>query len=443
MSLGNVDFRGGISCIDGQRMESRQLTIESKLQDLELERHEIGINVPGRHLIEAFEKNLRLSGAVLTDHGEFRGLLSRHKFLNVLSRPYGLELFSNRPLASLLSLVQVDSTVFSGDTLIFAASQQCLSRRSEFVYEPLVVQDDSGHYQILDFRKLLLAQAQIYKTMTEMLDERNLALREANVEIKSLNDRLQAENLRMNAELSVARQMQLMVLPKANELEAIEGLDIAGFMEATSEVGGDYYDVLEQDGIVTIGIGDVVGHGLGSGLLMMMTQTAVRTLKEIGEQDLVNFLGALNRIIYKNVQRMNIDKDMTISILNYFQGQLHIIGQHEEVLIVRSDGTIERIDTMDLGVPIGLTEDITDLLNCETINLNSGDGVVLYSDGITESYNIDKVQYGMNRFCQTVSQNWAGNSAENVKASVVRDVWDFIGQQKIFDDITLLVLKQQ
>jgi len=99
--------------------------------------------------------------------------------------------------------------------------------------------------------------------------------------VTAMNEQLQIENLRMGAELNVARRIQQMILPSPQELE-IEGLDIAGYMAPADEVGGDYYDVLYTDDIVTISIGDVTGHGLESGLLMLMTQTAVRTLKEAG-----------------------------------------------------------------------------------------------------------------------------------------------------------------
>lgn len=253
---------------------------------------------------------------------------------------------------------------------------------------------------------------------------------------------LQAENFRMAKELDMLRQMQRMILPNSDELEAIEDLDIAGYMEPADEVGGDYYDVLCTDGIVTIGIGDVTGHGLESGILMVMTQTAVRTLKEIRELDPVKFLDALNRTIYKNVLRMNSEKNLTLVILTYSNGKISISGQHEETLVVRAGGKVERIDTMNLGFPIGLDEEISDFINHTLIKLNPGDGVVLYTDGIPEAYNIDKEQYGIERLCEVVSQNW-DSSAEEIKQAVADDVKQFIGSQKVFDDITLVVIKQK
>ncbi len=253
---------------------------------------------------------------------------------------------------------------------------------------------------------------------------------------------LQSENVRMAKELDMLRQMQHMILPTPEELETIAGLEIAGYMEPADEVGGDYYDILEMDGIVTIGIGDVTGHGLESGILMVMTQTAVRTLKEIRELNPNKFLDALNRTIYKNVRRMNSEKNLTLVILTYKRGKVRISGQHEETIVIRSNGQAERINTMNLGFPIGLDEDISDFINHTTIELNPGDGIVLYTDGIPEAYNMDNEQYGIPRLCQVASDNWT-KSAEEIKQAIITDVKGFIGEQRVFDDITLLVIKQK
>ncbi|MCP2727021.1 CHASE2 domain-containing protein [Limnofasciculus baicalensis] len=270
----------------------------------------------------------------------------------------------------------------------------------------------------------------------------NQQLVQANEKISTLNERLKSENIRMSAELDIIKEMQQLILPNPSELEEIEGLDIAGFMEPADEVGGDYYDVLNTDGIVTIGIGDVTGHGLESGILMVMTQTAVRTLKEIDEQDPVHFLDILNRTIYKNVQRMNSDKNLTLAILNYAEGKISISGQHEETIVVRKGGKLERIDTMNLGFPIGLDDEIADFISQTIVELDPGDGVVLYTDGIPEARDINKKFYGLDRLCEVVSQNWHLD-AEQIKQSAIDHLREFIGEQKVFDDITLVVLKRK
>ncbi|MEG4233022.1 SpoIIE family protein phosphatase [Microcoleus sp. Pol11C3] len=281
-----------------------------------------------------------------------------------------------------------------------------------------------------------------FETLEDKVEERTAELDRANQAISALNQRLKNENIRMSAELDILQQMQQLILPKPTELAAIEDLDIAGFMESASEVGGDYYDVLCTNGVVTICIGDVTGHGLESGILMVMTQAAVRTLQEMQESDPVRFLDTLNRTIYKNVQRMNSDKNMTLALLNYADSIISISGQHEETLVVRKGGQIQRIDTIDLGFPLGLEEDISKLISHVLVELGPGDGVVLYTDGIPEARNMHKKFYGIERLCEVVSQNWH-LSAEQIKEATIDDLRRFIGEQKVFDDITLLVLKQQ
>ena len=276
----------------------------------------------------------------------------------------------------------------------------------------------------------IFAQKSREQLMIEM-EDKNTVLQDSLRKIK-----------RMGAELDVAQQLQQMVLPKPEEFEDIEGLDISGYMEPADEVGGDYYDVLHTDGIVTIGIGDVTGHGLESGILMLMTQTAVRTLQEVGERDPVKFLDTLNRTIFQNVIRMDSEKNLTLAILNYSAGKVSISGQHEETIIVRDGGKIERIDTMDLGLPIGMDDDIGDFIDRTLVELDSGDGIVLYTDGIPEAFNMDKKQYGMERLCEVISRNWQ-YTAREIKDAIIADVREFIGEQKVFDDITLVILKQE
>jgi serine phosphatase RsbU (regulator of sigma subunit)/putative methionine-R-sulfoxide reductase with GAF domain len=276
-----------------------------------------------------------------------------------------------------------------------------------------------------------IANARTYEQVAQAYDE-----------IQLLNERLKDENLRMTAELEVTQRLQQMLLPTVEELEQIEELDIAGFMEPADEVGGDYYDVLNHNGQIKIGIGDVTGHGLESGVVMLMLQTAVRTLMTSDEKDPVRFLSILNQLLQENTQRMQVSKSMTLALLDYEIGQMRVSGQHEQVIVVRKGGQVELKDTLDLGFPLGLMSGVADFVQEMAIDLQSGDGVVLYSDGITEAENEAGEFYGLEQLCQVVGAHWKG-TAEAVSNSVIADVKAFIGDQKVYDDITLVVVKQR
>jgi PAS domain S-box-containing protein len=284
-----------------------------------------------------------------------------------------------------------------------------------------------------------------YEGTVEDITQRKLAelgLDKANKQILALNELLKEENLRMGSELNVTRKLQQMILPKDKELALIPALDIAGYMEPAAEVGGDYYDVLQQNGRIKIGIGDVTGHGLESGMLMIMVQTAVRTLLQSEENDPVRFLDILNRTIYGNVQRMSSDKNLTLAMIDYEDGKLTLSGQHEEIIVVRKNGDLERFDTVDLGFPIGLEEEIFSFLDQKQIELDKGDVMVLYTDGITEAENEARQLYGLDRLCEVICEN-VDKSAIAIRHAVIDDLRSHIGSQKIYDDITLLVLKQK
>ncbi len=280
------------------------------------------------------------------------------------------------------------------------------------------------------------------KNLEKIVEERTLEIKQANLEITKLNHKLKADNIRMSSELEITRRLQNMILPTTVELEQIQELDIAGIMEPADEVGGDYYDVLSYEGITKIGIGDVTGHGLESGVIMIMVQTAIRTLMLHGETNQTKFFDTINKTIYENIKRMQSDRNLSLILLDYYNNTLSLSGQHESVIIVRQNGTIEEIDTDPYGFPIGLTDDITEFIDEIKIPLSVGEVVVLYTDGIIEAINKQKDYYGIDRLKEVLRQNYH-KSAAKIRESIITDLHEHIGDYKIFDDITLVVIKRK
>jgi sigma-B regulation protein RsbU (phosphoserine phosphatase) len=280
------------------------------------------------------------------------------------------------------------------------------------------------------------------ETLEHRVADRTRELASATEEIQRLYEKLKDENLRMGAELDVARRIQMMVLPTEAELQSIPQLEIASHVEPAEEVGGDYYDVLHTPAGVKIGIGDVTGHGVESGVLMLMVQSVGRALHERGLDDPRAFLEVLNRAIHKNVERTRSGKHLSLAFVDYADGRITISGQHEEVILIRRDGTLSRLDTMELGFPIGLEENIGEFVSSITLPFGEGDMIVLFTDGITEAEGENGGLYGIERLIESAVRSHS-ESAARAAAAIVSDLKSHIGAHKIHDDITLVVVKHR
>ncbi|PCK83074.1 SpoIIE family protein phosphatase [Rhizobium sophoriradicis] len=280
------------------------------------------------------------------------------------------------------------------------------------------------------------------ENLEQLVEERTAQIEDAKEEISALNAQLQRENRRLGTELAVAERIQMMVLPLQQELEEFQDIEIAAYMRPAEEVGGDYYDVLKNGKRLKIGIGDVTGHGLESGVLMLMVQSVARALQEAGNTDAVEFLANLNSALFKNIVRTKIDKHLTLAFLDYDGKEMILSGQHEEVVIVRANGEIQRIDTMELGIPIGLEADISAFIKTREIAFEKGDLILLHTDGVTEAENDAGELFGMERLCREALR-LKDQSAEKVVSEIVATLMLFIGSQKIYDDITLLAVRHR
>ncbi|MEM6428156.1 MAG: SpoIIE family protein phosphatase [Deinococcota bacterium] len=279
--------------------------------------------------------------------------------------------------------------------------------------------------------------AKTFNTMTARLESN----------VRSLEDernQLERANLRMEAELGVVKRLQEMIQPNYDEFQTASSLDIAGLTLPADEVGGDYYDVLRYGNRVKLTIGDVTGHGLESGVVMLMVQAAVRTLMISGQDMPALLLSNLNSLVFDNLERMGVDLSVSFAVVDCdVQGdtsRLRVSGQHESLLLVRQ-GNVTVLDTQDWGFPLGLVDDVRDFVKTATFNLMPGDGLVLYTDGITEAENARGEFYGLARLCELVERAW-DKPAETIVQTLTTDMRHFVNDHTIYDDVTLLVVKQ-
>jgi serine phosphatase RsbU (regulator of sigma subunit) len=233
-------------------------------------------------------------------------------------------------------------------------------------------------------------------------------------------------------EMKLARKIQEALVPAAPSLPDCE---IAARMEATDEVGGDYYDVIRTRDCDWILIGDVSGHGVPAGLIMMMCQTAVRTVlrcdPDVGPDRL---LALVNSVLTLNIRQLREDKYMTISAFRRsHDGTVCFAGAHQDVYIYRAaTASVETLGSS--GLWLGLREEIS--LPLQEFRLEAGDQLLLYTDGVTEATR-EGVMFdtaGLRR----VLLEAGPRSAADVVVEVFRELEGF----DVNDDATVVVVKQ-
>ncbi|HUS69035.1 MAG TPA: SpoIIE family protein phosphatase [Kofleriaceae bacterium] len=249
---------------------------------------------------------------------------------------------------------------------------------------------------------------------------------------------LLAEKERLERELQIASRIQTSIVPRAPSLA---GYRVATHMATADEVGGDYYDVHETEAGGWIAIGDVSGHGLDAGLVMMMVQTAVSALVYTAPTSSPSdVLRSLNRVIFDNVHgRMQVHRHMTLSLLRMDAGgQVLFAGAHMDILVLRAaTGACERVETS--GTWIGIADDIDAVTVDARFSLQAGDTMILYTDGVTEATDASGQLFGLERLESTVVTH-AAKDPDTVVDAIVRAVNDFQARQ--FDDFTIVIARR-
>lgn len=146
-----------------------EFRLDSTLQELSLYDFEVEATDVGSKIAQMLEAYPLLPGVVLTDMGQFAGMISRRRFLEFISRPFGRELFLKRPVKALYGFAQTEILIFPSDTLIVDAAKKSLLRSKELLYEPIVVQLSAQTYCLLDVHELLVSQSKIHELATKLL----------------------------------------------------------------------------------------------------------------------------------------------------------------------------------------------------------------------------------------------------------------------------------
>ncbi len=249
------------------------------------------------------------------------------------------------------------------------------------------------------------------------------------------NDRLHqnAEVQReMHRDLELAHEVQHGFLPQTRP--QISGYTFYDYYHPAQQVGGDYYDyVVLKDGRVVVFVADVVGHGIAAALLMAKLSAEAR-FAVATETDISQAMRKLNAAI----EGLDLDRFATLvmAMIEPCNDKVTIINAgHTQPIIRRADGTISQLGTEYSSLPLGILPDV-EYTPYEFV-LNSGDCVVLYTDGVNEAFNREHEQFGVDRIMQIIKSTQAESITET-GSNIVREVKRFMGSADQNDDICLV-----
>lgn len=245
------------------------------------------------------------------------------------------------------------------------------------------------------------------------------------------------EELRqLESELELSQVIQRGLLPR--EIPYVSGMNIAAFNRPAQIVGGDYFDFISfKDGMDGFVMADVSGHGVSAGMLMSSLQTAFHTLVPDADSPL-SVLERINRLYIHNI---HVTTFVTI-FLGKYDPQTRVMSYanagHSSAYLYRTR-TDEEVWLRPTGPAIGLVERFS--IHREDVQMEPGDILMLYTDGITEAADHFGNLWGEDRLAEIIRQN-ADATSEQLIQMVMKALKEYSNGSPLADDVTLVIAKQ-
>lgn len=242
----------------------------------------------------------------------------------------------------------------------------------------------------------------------------------------------EAENDRKSKELEEARQLQLSMLPK--ELPELPNLDIAVYMKTATEVGGDYYDFhIAMDGTLTVVLGDATGHGMKAGTMV----TAAKSLfnSYAANKDILFTFQEMGRCI-KEMHFQNLSMCMTMLKIEKDNISMSSAGMPPIYIYRKDNDNVQEFQFE--GMPLGtMTSFPYKIKECK---LNSGDVILLLTDGLPELKNNLDEQFGYRKVRNTFLEI-SDREPEEIISKLKNAGSDWVNDKDPDDDVTFVVIK--
>lgn len=245
---------------------------------------------------------------------------------------------------------------------------------------------------------------------------------------------------RVGRELELAAQIQDQLLPDQNQIPKIPSLDIAAHLTPAEEIGGDIYDFLQPDDKrLMMYVGDVTGHGVPAGIVSSISSALFYGYSQ--DTDLKNIILNVNRVLkVKTMPTMFL----TLCLMEWNEETKkfsYVSAGHEQILHYRNSNS--RAELMPAGgIALGMMKDISKHVNVNEVDLQSGEFLVIYSDGIPECWKNETDLYGFDRLKAIAEKSANLRDAVQIQDAILKDVKDFAAGYKQMDDITIMVIRR-
>ena len=245
----------------------------------------------------------------------------------------------------------------------------------------------------------------------------------------------------IKSDLAVAGEIQQAILPqKFPPIEEMADMvDLFATMTPAKEVGGDFFDFFKIDekrlGFV---IADVSGKGVPASIFMAVSRTLLRAtgMRGIDTNECLNYVN--NMLCHESIDSMFVT--VFYGIYNTETGLVEYTNAgHNPPYVVRADGTVDTLP-MSENIVAGMFDDFT--FTQSTLQLDKGDMLVLFTDGVTEAFNTSGEMFDEKGLETTLENKGAGKSSHDICQEILKDVNDFSGKEPQSDDITLMAIRR-
>ena len=266
--------------------------------------------------------------------------------------------------------------------------------------------------------------------------EKRVAERTEQLKIAMAKQQQEAqERERIEQELRVARLIQQTLLPKS--LPGLPGYDVAAYYRPAREVGGDFYDFLElEDGRLGLVVGDATGHGVPAALMMANTQSVLRAVAQRGGSEPGRILAEVNEVLLAYIPP-SMFVTCFYTILDPRSGTLRYANAGHDLPYLWNGGDCEELRAR--GMPLGLMPGMS--YEEKEMVLDTGEGVLFYSDGLVEAHNPEGEMFGFPRLRALIAQHAEEERA--LRDFLMKELHSFTGEEwEQEDDITLVTLQK-